>query len=114
VTTGANSYFQVPDTGIYKIIPSVQLLGVNNGAITVWIKVNGSNVPDTATLTHYKNGDEMVITCEYLLDLNTNDQVQVWCLATTNTAINYIAAGGSPPNDYPAAPGIITNMYRLR
>lgn len=114
VTTGANSYFQVPSIGVYKIIPSVQMLGSNNGTITIWIKVNGITVPDTATLTHYKTGDESIITCEYLLALNANDQVQVWAVSTTTTfTINYIAAGGTPPNDYPAAPGVITNMYQI-
>lgn len=114
VTTGANSYFKVPTDGIYKCIPSVQMLGSNNGSITVWIKVNGTNVPDTATLTHYKTGDESVITCEYLLDLNANDEVQIWGVTTTTTFnINYIPAGGTAPNDYPAAPGVITNMYQI-
>jgi hypothetical protein len=114
VTTGANSYFKVPSSGIYKIIPSVQMLGSNNGTITLWIKVNGTNVPDSATLTHYKQDDESIITCEYLLDLNANDEVQVWAVATTTTfKIHYISAGGTSPNNYPAAPGIITNMYQI-
>lgn len=114
-TTGANSYFQVPSTGIYKLIPSVQYLSAGNGSLTIWIKVNGTNVPDTATLTLAKNGEEGVITCEYLLSLNAGDQVQVWGLAQAATNIvNYIAGGGTGDNAYPAAPGVITNVYRIR
>ena len=113
--TGTNGYFRVPATGIYKIIPSVQTLSAGNGSITIWIKVNGVNVPNTATLTLFKNNEEAVITCEYLLELNENDQVEVWALAqTANCVINYIVGGGSGANVYPAAPGVITNMYRIR
>ena len=115
VVTGANGYFKVPTAGVYKIIPSVQYLGSNNGELVVWIKVNGTNVPDSATLTHFKNNDEGIVTTEYLLELAANDEVQVWSIAlNTGCDINYIAAGGSGANAYPAAPGIITNMYRIR
>ena len=115
VVTGVNGYFQVPNTGIYKIIPSVQHLAAGNGSLTIWIKVNGVNVADSATFTLTKNNEEGIITTEYLLSLNANDQVQIWGLAgAANTTVNYIAAGGSAPDDYPAAPGIITNMYQIR
>lgn len=115
VTTGANSYFQVPTAGIYKIIPSIQYLGDANETLILWIKVNGSNVADTGTLTKIRNNEEGIITCEYLLDLSANAQVQVWGLAQGhNGTINYIAGGGSAPNAYPASPGVITNMYRIR
>lgn len=115
VTTGANGDFQVPTTGIYKLIPSVQYKSAGNGNITIWIKVNGTNVPDSSTLTLFKNGEEGIVTTEYLLSLSTGDRVQVWALAqSANCDINYIAAGGSGANTYPAAPGVITNMYRIR
>jgi hypothetical protein len=115
VVTGANSYFQVPASGVYKIIPSLQILGGGNGRVTIWIKVNGVNVPDSATLTLFKNGEESVVTCEYLLELNANDQVQIWAVtASANASVEYHAAGGSGANAYPAAPGVITNMYRIR
>lgn len=115
VTTGSNSYFQVPTAGVYKFIPSVQYLGDANETLILWIKVNGSNVSDTGTLARIRNNEEGIITCEYLLDLSANAQVQVWGLAQGhNGTINYIAGGGSAPNAYPASPGVITNMYRIR
>ena len=114
-TTGAGGSFTVPSDGVYKIIPSVQLLGTNQGTVTIWIKNNGSNVPDTATLTHFKQNDEIVITCEYLLELSAGDALQVWAIAQGNgCVINHIAGGGVAPNDYPAAPGVITNLYKIR
>lgn len=114
-TTGASGAFVVPVAGIYKVIPSLQCMGSGNGSLTIWIKVNGSNVADTATRTAFKQNDETVITCEYLLSLGAGDSVQVWALAlSANCTIDYIAGGGSAPNDYPAAPGIITDIYRIR
>ena len=116
VTTGANAKFTVPATGVYKIIPSLQYVGNNgNAALTIWLRVNGTNVADTSTYTVVKNGEEGVIVTEYLLEMNAGDNVQVCALATTqNVVVNHIAAGGSGANAYPAAPGIITNMYRIR
>lgn len=115
VVTGASGYFKVLATGIYKIIPSIQYLSAGNGSMTFWIKVNGSNVLDTSTFTLTKNNEEGIVTTEYLLSLNANDQVQIWGLAgSANCSINYIAGGGTGANAYPAAPGVITNMYRIR
>lgn len=114
-TTGANGGFTILAAGVYKILPSVQLLAGGNGNFTIWIKVNGNNVANSATLTLSKNGEEGIITCEYLLELNPGDFVQVWAIAqSANSTVHYIASGGSGANSYPAAPGIITNIYRLR
>lgn len=114
-TSGAAAAFAVPATGVYKIIPSLQCLGEGNGSITIWIKVNGASVANTATRTAFKTNDEIVITCEYLLELNAGDSMQVWALAqSANCVIDYIAGDGTPPNTYPAAPGVITNVYRIR
>jgi len=63
----------------------------------------------------FKNGDKHVLTTECLLELLANDQVQTWTQANvTGNVIEYIAAGGAGANSYPAAPGIITNMYKIR
>lgn len=114
-TTGAGGSFTVPTAGVYKVIPSLQCLGAGNGNVTIWIKVNGTNVDNTSTNTAFKQNDEVVITCEYLLSLNAGDSVQIWALATSaNCTIDFIVAGGSGANAYPAAPGVITNMYRIR
>lgn len=114
-TTGADSRFTVPTTGVYKIIPSLQCLGGGNGTLTIFLRVNGANVENTATRTAFKQNDETVITCEYLLELNISDFVQVCALAqSANCTIDYIEGDGIAPNTYPAAPGVITNMYRIR
>jgi hypothetical protein len=115
VATGPTGYFQVPSAGVYKIIPSLQLNATSGGDIHVWMKVNGTNVPNTTTYLTFKNNEKQVFTTEILLQLNANDQVQVWVQASIHgPVIQYIAAGGTGPNTYPAAPGIITNMYKLR
>ena len=114
-TTGPTGYFEVPSAGVYKIIPSLQINPTGNGHLHVWLKVNGTNVDNTGTYLAFKQNEYQVFTTEILLELNANDQVQVWAQpSVTGGVIQYIAAGGTPPNDFPAAPGIITNMYKLR
>jgi hypothetical protein len=114
-TTGTTGHFQVPSGGVYKIIPSLQLNPSAAGDMSIWIKVNGSNVANTATFISYKNGDKQVFTTEILLELLANDQVQVWGLTHGQDGLlDYIPSGGTAPDDYPAAPGVITNMYKLR
>ena len=63
----------------------------------------------------FRNGDKHVFTTEILLELSPNARVQVWTQASVSGAvIEYIPAGGTGINAYPAAPGIITNMYKIR
>lgn len=113
-STGPTGAFVVPTGGIYKCIPSLQIRGANNGNIRIWLKNNGSNIPDTGTDTAYKTNDAVVITCEYLLDLSANDTIQVWTQASTNALVEYLPAGGVGSNAYPACPGVITNIFKLR
>jgi hypothetical protein len=111
VTTDPNGHFKVPVAGVYKIIPSLQLEGTGNGHIHVWLKVNGNNVENTTTYLTFKNAEYQVFTTEILLQLDADDEVQVWAQSSVaGNVLQYIPAG----SDYPAAPGIITNMYKLR
>jgi hypothetical protein len=111
VTTGTPGNFKVLIPGVYKIIPSLQLEAPNNGHIHVWLKVNGINVPNTTTYLTFKNGEYQVFTTEILLELDADDEVQVWAQSSVNGNILQFIGPGT---DYPAAPGIITNMYKLR
>jgi hypothetical protein len=105
----------VPSAGVYKIIPSIQLNPGGNGDLHIWLKVNGTNVQNTTTYLSYKTGDKQIFTTEILLELNANDQVQIWGQSSIDgSLIDYIPPGGTGANNYPAAPGIITNMYKLR
>jgi hypothetical protein len=114
-TTGANGYFEVPSAGVYKIIPSLQINPTGNGHLHMWLKINGTNAENTTTYIAFKNGEYQVLTTEILLELVANDQVQIWAQSSiTGDIIQYIAAGGPSGNTYPAAPGIITNMYKIR
>jgi hypothetical protein len=108
---GPASYFLIERRGTYKIIPSLQFLGTQKSILYIWLKVNGINVPDSTTATVFQNNDEGVVTTEYILELDKGDSVQIWAYdATRNVTVNHIDAAGP----YPAAPGIITNMYALR
>ena len=114
IVTGANCYFEVLSAGVYKFMPSLQVAGTGNGSVVVWLKVNGNNVPNTATFMAVKNNEEHVFTTEFLLSLAANDKVQVWAMAQdANCIIRVVSAGGVAPNNYPLVPGVISNMIRI-
>jgi hypothetical protein len=100
-------------TGIYKAMYSIQFLGITgNDTLIVWAVVNGTAVADSATYTAFKNNDTGVIVTELIVPLNAGDVFE-WYAATqggTPVDIQYYA----PVPPIPAAPGIITNMYKLR
>jgi len=100
-------------TGVYKAIYSIQFLGITgNDTLIIWASVNGTAVADSATYTAFKNNDTGVIVTELIIPLNAGDVFE-WYAATlggTPVDIQYYAPTGS----IPAAPGIITNIYKLR
>jgi hypothetical protein len=110
VVNGAGGYFEVPATGIYKLLISIQIVGVTSGSAVIWPIVNGANVSNSGTSLSFKNNDDHLFTCEYILSLNASDKVTFVGISTTGTyTVTTIAATGIRP----AIPGIIANMYRL-
>jgi hypothetical protein len=103
--------FQVTDTGVYKLLYSAQLLGTGNGKLAIWLVVNGSPVANSATITAFKNGDESIIVCEYIVGLNAGDVWGFECEAQTASCNLEVIP---PTVTVPLAPAIITNAYRLR
>jgi collagen type VII alpha len=105
--------FEILSTGVYKLLSSVQFFGTGgNTDLAIWGVVNGTNVPDSATYTHVRNGDTGVITVELILSLTTGDIFQWYA----------DSVGGSGTCDIfvynatltiPLAPGIITDIYKL-
>ena len=103
--------FEVTDAGTYKLLYSVQFLADGNGEIAVWLVVNGSPVVNTATYTAFKNGDEGVITCEFIVALASGD---TWSWGVEAIGSNVDLEVIAPTLSIPVAPAIITNAYRLR
>jgi hypothetical protein len=106
---------QVVNAGVYKILFSIQFFGVSgNGKFTVFLKINGAVVPNSATTTSFKNGDEGVITVEYIEVVPANGIISFAAYTSGGVVdVFYTPAttvGGQP---VPAGPGIITDVYRL-
>ncbi len=110
VVNGAGGYFEVPATGIYKYLISIQIVGVTSGSAVIWPIVNGANVTYSGSSLTFKNNEDHLFTCEYILSLTTSDKVTTVGVATSGSCtIKTVPATGVRP----AIPGIIANMYRL-
>jgi hypothetical protein len=112
LTTPPFTAFVPVFAGVYKAIYSVQFLGISGNAdLAIWGVINGTAIPDSATYTAVKNNDTGVITTELIVSLAAGDRFE-WYAETIgpNVDIQVYAATAS----IPLAPGIITNIYKLR
>lgn len=104
----------VNTTGVYKLLYSAQVdKGMGGGTtadLDIYLRVNGGNVPDTATRVVVNNNIETVLTCEYIYSLTAGDVVE-FIAYTTGTNVSILAVPSSPP--VPAIPSIISNIYRI-
>lgn len=75
--------------GVYKVIPSIQILAGNQkGSLVTWLRTGtgtvplaltaGQNVPWTSTKVTIPQGDEFVFTTEFLVTMNALETLQVW------------------------------------
>jgi hypothetical protein len=104
--------FEVANTGVYKLLYSVQFLGTSgNGEVAVWLVVNGTAVGNSSTYTAFKNNDEGVITCEYIVGLQAGDTWS-WGVETIGADVDLVVIPATMT--IPLCPSIITNAYRLR
>lgn len=113
----SGSNINILKAGVWKFAYSVQLdrSGGGNDHTDIWIKQNGNNVPRSASRVVVQgNNGETFLYCEYILQCNLNDTIQVY-FASSDTGIfaAYFASSGSPPNDIPAVPSIITTLVQL-
>lgn len=112
VSIVSGSQITVVESGLYQFDVTFQLQsnsGVDKNVI-FWFKKNGANLPNTARLiTVSVNSAYTPISLADFFSLAAGDYIELWWQAdSTNVALVTVAAGGTAPNDYPAAPaGII-------
>lgn len=105
---------RVPVTGVYRVMFSVQLnkqaSGGSTGDVYVWVAVNGTAVPNSATKTAVSNAIEQVMTVEVLVSANATDLISIQTNATNGgeEALAEVASGARP-----AVPSIITIVQRI-
>ena len=91
----------ITQTGVYNIQFSAQLdkTGGGNTSIYIWIRVNGINVPNSATKVVIAGpNDEKVAAWNWVLTLNANDYFEIaWESPSTDTVLLAEAATGNIP-----------------
>jgi hypothetical protein len=112
-TLPSSSEIYVPVNGVYKFSYSIQLdkSGGGNSLCDIWIRVNGNNVPRSASrcIVAGQTGETFPY-CEYILNLTGGDKIQVIFASSDAT----MAATAFPATaTIPAIPSIISNIYRL-
>lgn len=100
--------------GTYRIFFSAQVNKTTGGGaddIEIYLRVNGTNVPDTATRIALTQQIEQVLTCEFIQALAAGDSVEI--VATTTSGVNcqLLAVPAAPP--IPAIPSIVTSITRI-
>lgn len=114
----ATSKITVSRNGVYNVQGSLQLAntnGTNADDVTVWIKVNGVNLPNstrvvTVPVLHATTFDGSVaFTFNMYIDLVPTDYIQLyWRSRTGTTQIKIVAAG-----TYPAAPSVVVTVDQI-
>jgi hypothetical protein len=100
----------VNQTGIYNFQFSAQLdkTGGSASAVYIWPRVNGVNLPDSATKIVIDGpNNEIVAAWNFVLVMEASDYFELaWESADTNVVIPYVAATGN----IPAIPSIILTV----
>ena len=111
----SNSRITAAHTGVYNIAFSAQLRKTSGGGATqiyIWIKKNGSNLPDSNTvLTLANNGDLLVAAWNLFLQLNAGQYVELFWYATAATIELYYNA--TPVVGLPEIPSVIATINRI-
>jgi hypothetical protein len=112
VSIVSGSRITAAESGLYQFDVTLQLQS-NSGTdknVIFWFKKNGTNIPNTArVVTVSVNSAYTPIALADFFSLAAGDYIELWWQADSgNVALVTVSAGGTAPNDYPAAPaGII-------
>lgn len=111
ITRGVpTSRIYVSDTGIYNFQFSAQLdkSGGGASAVYIWPRINGANVPDSASKVVIDGpNSEIIPAWNFVLVLKAGDYFELaWESSDTNVIIPYVAATGN----IPAIPSIILTV----
>jgi hypothetical protein len=111
VTVVSNSRLTVPSTGIYNVQFSAQLFATAGAdTVYIWLKKNGTNVPNTAGASALDNNQQMIVSWNWVLPLNANDYVEIaWQSDAGNARLEHFAAVGNVP----AVPSIIVTVTQV-
>jgi hypothetical protein len=108
----------VVDSGLYQFDLTLQLSSGSSSAKTVrfWYKKNGTNVPNsTRIITLDINNGYSPLSMADFFSLAAGEYIELWWQADdTNVSLATVAAGGTAPNDYPAAPAALIAVTQVQ
>lgn len=103
------------DAGVYNIQFSAQLQRTSGGSdasISIWLRLNGSDVTDSNThLTLKANTNYVVAAWNFFQQVSAGDNVQLMWSHNDAIQLLYEVAGTSPV--HPATPSIILTVNRI-
>jgi hypothetical protein len=108
--SGANIVVQ--RAGTYKVLTSIQCNKTTGGAgdMEMWVAVNTTAVPNSATRIQINQNQELVMAVEWFLNLSAGDTLAIAGFSST-TGLQALAVASAPP--VPAIPSIITTIMRI-
>jgi hypothetical protein len=99
--------------GIYKCLTSLQCdknTGGGTGDLNMYLTLNGTAIPNTATKTAINQNQEVVMAVEWFVALKKDDELQVVGFSPDEGLEALAVAEASP---VPAIPSIITTLLRI-
>lgn len=120
VTLASGSQLVVPKTGVYNVQFSAQLKNLENAQhdATIWFRVNGTDVPNSATqitVPARKSANiygYAVAAWNIFLSLSANDYVEiVWLPTIATLTVEALPSSASPA--YPAIPSVIATVSQV-
>ena len=109
-----SSQIVVTNGGVYKVLSSLQCDNTAGGGADVldmFVAVNGTPVPNSATRLAINAATESVMTVEWFLPMGPGDTVEVVALAPASSTLQLLAVPAAPP--VPVIPSIITTVLRI-
>jgi hypothetical protein len=107
------SQITLENVGVYNIQFSAQLVDTSFGdsTIRIWLKKNGTNVPNTATKIFLPANEELVAAWNWIVPATSPNDYYViaWQTTDNDARILYEPASGN----YPAIPSIILTVTQV-
>lgn len=113
VVANNTSRINIVKPGRFKLITSIQVKNADNAndhIMRFWLRKNGADVANSATLITPLKLQEQVIAMDWMVESDGDDYWEiVYYVNDTDVTFPYYAAGTTPVT-YPAAPPIIVNV----
>jgi hypothetical protein len=113
-TGASNSRIIINKTGIYNIEFSAQIdkapVGSSTSSAYIWLKKNGTAIPDSAGFSTLDNAMQDVLGWNILVNVaNVGDYYEI-AYAATHTYVSFPTIAGNATVGYPASPSIIVTV----